>query len=293
MTMPPVAGDVPPRARFKVRDNEGTLVGTAELRKVPVDVIKIDSSYQRDLDQRWVNAHLPWDPRKAQAVILSDRAGGPYCVDGQHRLAIAREGGVAFVHAIVVSGLTRAGEARAFVGFQRDRRALKSWDLFKAELSGDDPTARNIVAISNHVGFRVEKTAGDNHIAAVEALKRTYKLGGELLLRRVLGVLRARWFGESKATSGLVIYGLALFFHSAPSHPQYDEERFARIVASHSPSRIVREAQAVADRRNAAMSSASNVAEALFDLYNAGLKPEKRLPKLTIGGKRRPTARVM
>lgn len=111
MTMPAVAAT--PR-RYTVRNKEGEPVGQSEVRRLPVAALKIHHGatvYQRDELRAWVNAHMPFDPHKANVLIVSDRAGGPYVLDGQQRLALARQSGVPSVLCMVIMGMTVQDEA--------------------------------------------------------------------------------------------------------------------------------------------------------------------------------------
>lgn len=277
--------------RMRMRDQSGQVIGTGHLRLVPVADIKIDSHYQRDLNQEWVNASKPWDPKQGGTIILSTRAGGPYCIDGQGRVAIARESGVATVSSFLIDGLTQAEEAALFVRLNVSRRSLKSWDLFKGELAAGMDEAIALVRITTACGYRVERqTTGVTHIVAIDALRRAYRLSGAEGLTRVLSILRAQWFGEEKSTSGQIIFGMALFLESSAKHPRFDEARVAKVTTMYSPTRVLREAQAVAEKRRAIQSSSTNVAEALLNLYNRGLGPNNKIPALMISGKRRAVA---
>lgn len=291
MTMP-TTGDTRPR-RYTMRDQKGNPVGTgAELRAVPVYAIKIDSAYQRDVKAAWVHAHMPFDPKTAGALILSSRAGGPYCIDGQHRLALARESGTDKVHALVIDGLTQADEARLFVIYQRSRTNLTSHALFRAELNAGDPETTAMVRIVNNAGFHLAKKSGPLNITAIDAVRWVMRYGGDDLLARTLDLIRRLWFEEEKALSGQIIKGIALFLSSAGEQPTFSRERLERVMKANGPLRIMRIAQAIAEKRKAATSSPANIAEALQAEYNKLVtKGEEPLEPLRIGEKRRPVAR--
>lgn len=290
MTMPTTA-DVRPR-RYTMRDHKGNPVGTgAELRAVPTSVIKVDSAYQRDVKAAWVHQHMPFDSKTAGAIILSSRAGGPYCIDGQHRLALARESSVDKVHALVIDGLTQADEARLFVIYQRSRTNLTSHALFRAELNAGDPETTAMVRIVNNSGFHLAKNAGPLNITAIDAVRWVMRYGGDDLLARTLDLLRRLWFEEEKALSGQIIKGLAIFLASAGVQPNFQRERLERVMKMNGPLKVMRLSQAIAEKRKAASSSPANIAEALQEQYNKLIgKDEQPLEPLRIGEKRRPKA---
>lgn len=286
MTMP--ATNTAPSKRYVVRDPTGREIGKAELRQVPVAAIKIDSAYQRDVSTHWISQHLPFDERQAGAIVLSGRAGGPYCIDGGHRLALARESGRPTINAFVIDGLTQADEAALFTRYQRERRNLTSHALFRADVVAGDAETLAMVRVVNNAGFQLAKTTGPMHLTAIDSIRYIHRYGGDDLLARVLDIVKRIWFDEEKALSGQVLKGLALFLNSAGQEPTFRRESLEKVMKATSPLKLVRLSQAVAAKRSAASSSAANVAEALHEQYNKTVSQDDRLGPLTIGAKRRP-----
>lgn len=289
MTMPAVAEK--PR-RYTVKDADGKVIGKAELRQVPCDAIKLDSHYQRDVSQHWVDDHRPFDHRQSGAIVLSSRAGGPYCIDGGHRLALARADGIRLINAFVIDGLTQAEEARLFTRYQRERRNLTSYALFRADVvAGDAPTLA-MVRVVHTAGFTLERKGGPNNITAIDSLRYVQRLGGDELLARTLDAIKGIWLGEEKALSGQILKGVAIFLRSAGQQPSFRRERFERVMNALAPSKVIRLAMGIANKRSAANVGPANVAEALHEHYNKTLsKDELPLGPLTIGDRRRPSRR--
>lgn len=290
MTVPAVAAK--PK-KYTVRDRDGQVVGKAELRRIPVAVIKVDSAYQRDVSSSWVNEHRPFDSQKASVVVLSGRAGGPYVIDGQHRLALARESGVEFINAFVVEGLAQMDEARLFVGYQRERRNLTAYALFRAELVAGNPETLAMVRIVNNAGFRIAQKGGPLTVTAIDAVRYVHRYGGDDLLARTLELVRSIWMDLEKALSAQVLKGLALFLASAGQQPTFRRERLERVMEKNAPVRVLLLSQQVATKRRAfSVNSAANVAEAIKDEYDKLTpKDEEKLGPLTIGTKKRPAAK--
>lgn len=278
--------------RYKAKDpRTGRVVGTgAEFRHVPVGAMRLDSAYQRDLRQSDVaRMAAAWSPHKAGVVVLSERHGGPFIIDGQHRVAAAREAGITQLPAMVIEGLTQADEARLFVAYQEERRGHTAIGKFKANTVAQDPVTVDIITAVNRAGYIVSPRTADNHITAINALIRVHRLGGVELVSGVLQLVRSMWFGERKATDGQVLYGLALFLNDCGHRPQFKAERLERIMADYAPTRLLRKAQDVGDERGAISMSSANVAEALVRIYDDGERdPKRRLGVLHIGKKRRP-----
>lgn len=278
--------------RYTVKDADGKVIGKAELRQVPCDAIKLDSHYQRDVSQHWVDDHRPFDHRQSGAIVLSSRAGGPYCIDGGHRLALARADGIRLINAFVIDGLTQAEEARLFTRYQRERRNLTSYALFRADVvAGDAPTLA-MVRVVHTAGFTLERKGGPNNITAIDSLRYVQRLGGDELLARTLDAIKGIWLGEEKALSGQILKGVAIFLRSAGQQPSFRRERFERVMNALAPSKVIRLAMGIANKRSAANVGPANVAEALHEHYNKTLsKDELPLGPLTIGDRRRPSRR--
>lgn len=290
MTMP-IESDDKPR-RYVVKDAKGKVVGHASLRMVSVESIHIDSSYQRDVKQAWVEQNLPFDPKRAGAVILSARGGRLWCIDGGHRVALARASGIQQVNAMVIEGLSKAEEARLFVDYQRTRTNLTSYALFRAEVEAGDEDTLSMVTIVNRAGLQLSAKSGPRNITAIDAVRYIHKYGGDALLESTLHLVREVWFEMDRALSGQVLKGLALFLASAEDQPQYQRDRVVKVMSGKAPVRLLLEAQELAVKEGRAPSvSASNVAETIQRAYNKGL-PKSQVPlgPLRISNKLRPAA---
>lgn len=281
-----------PAKRYTVRDEVGRIIGKAELRSVAVKTIRRDSAYQRDVSEPWINHHLPFDVRQAGAIVLSARAGGPYVIDGGHRLALAIASGVGYINAFVIEGLAQQDEARLFTKYQRERRNLTSHALFRADKVALDPETLAIVHVVNNAGFTIndKKTNTPNNISAIDAVRYIHRYGGDDLLARTLDLVRRLWIGEEKALSAQVLKGTALFLQSAGREPTFKRELLERVMVEIAPTKLLRLAQGIAERRRSVSSSAANVAEALLESYNKKIgKDGLPLGALKIGDKRRPS----
>lgn len=261
---------------------DGTKV-EVPVRQVPVAIITTDPEYQRDLDQTWVGrqAHDGWDAALAGVVTISERAGRLYVIDGQHRVELARQCGITQVWAYVITGLTQKGEADLFTQFQQKRRALKVWELFKADTTAQKEDVLTISRVVHQVGFRVERENRAGTITAVGALMKVYRLGGQDLLKDTLTVIKRLWtLDDPGALRGQVIHGIAIFLHSFQNEPQFRMDRLEKVLPETAPSKLLRLAQAIASKRQSATVGPANVGEALRDLYNQGIGADRRLGSL-------------
>jgi hypothetical protein len=274
------------RARFQGRD-----IGRAELRQVPVDAIKIDPAYQRGTSRKWVADHMPFDEERAGTAILSHRGGALYCIDGGHRLELARASGVAKINCYVIEDLSQRQEAELFTFYQRERRNLNSHDLFRADVASGDEDTLAMVRIVTSAGFRLVDKAGSgpNNITAIDACRYIQRYGGDDLLARTLDTVKTFWIGFEKALSGQVLKGIAVFLHSAGEQASFRRETFTRVMQDNVPVRILGLAQQNATKRVSSSTSASDVAEAIWQQYNKKAQKDLQLSALTISGRKRPT----
>ena len=280
-----------PTKRYTVRTADGTVIGKAELRSVHVDTIRIDHAYQRDTSSSWVEDHRPFDARQAGAIVLSGRAGGPYCIDGGHRLALAKADGVATINAFVIDGLNQGDEARLFTRYQRERRNLTSYALFRADLVALDPDTMAMDRVVRANGYMLGKSpTTPRTITAIDSIRYVQRVGGEDLLNRTLRLVGQFWIGEEKALSGQVLKGMAIFLQSAGEQSSFRQAVLEKFMDKIPPVKLLRLSLSVSHKRGAAPAATpANVAEAIHEEYNKLVRDEaEKLRPLTIGNRARP-----
>lgn len=247
------------------------VIGKAVLRSVPVPVIRIDTAYQRDTNSEWVEQHRPFDARQAGAIVLSSRAGGPYVIDGGHRLALARRDGVPTINAFIIEGLAQRDEARLFTRYQRERRNLTSWAMWRADLVAGDQATLDIQRIVTAHGFEITDAPGEGHIQAISALRSVYTVHGPETMGEMLELVRRHWYGEHMSLTGQLMRGLGTFLHSARGDAAFRPDRLDRVLERLAPARLLRLSMAVSERwrgRSSTGIQQSAIAEALREEYN-------------------------
>lgn len=282
-----------PTKRYTVKNPSGERVGTAELRAIPVDALQVDAAYQRDKSSPWVEEHLPFNPQKCGAIIVSHRGGQLFIIDGQHRWELAKAGGVPVIAALVIEGMTKMQEAESFRNYQIDRRALTSWALWRADLVAELQEASSVQRAVLKAGFKVRRHREDDRtILTIDALRKTYRLGGgreepakgERLIEDTLGWIADMWLGEDLALSAQTIYGMALFLDSGRVRPEWNE-KYLRGAMKVAPSKMARFAQGLAAKRHSVSMAPTDFALALVEQYDKvapdgaklqGLKSPKR-----------------
>lgn len=287
-----MGGEPIKRYRMKL---DGHLTGReVDLRLIPVKEVVYDSDYQRPTDEKWISDHRPYLPEQAGTVVISLRGGRLWGVDGRRRNTLADVCAVERVQAFVIKGMTKQEEAALFVKLQRERRALTAWDLYRAEMAAEEPQTVDMVRALHKAGFKIDrKTSGDPHvITAIDSVRFVYRLGGVELIAETLRLIAdSMWLNLDRALSGPILKGLSIFLQSEQERPTYDAERVVKKLRECAPTFLLLKAQEIAIQRRSASVSATNVAEAVLDLYNQRLAHQSKLPGLTINQRKRPVAK--
>lgn len=175
------------------------------LEQVPLDRLQVDPTYQRATDspasRLLINSMIKaWDWSLFQPLAVSRRPDGSlWVLDGQHRLAAARQrGDIPFLPCVLQSSLTHQDEAKTFVGLNTRRQRLNQGQIFHAQLAAGDPGARLVQQMLDDSGWRVciHRTtsayqAGDLECAPM--LVRALSKLGEHRVRFALNTLRAAY----------------------------------------------------------------------------------------------------
>jgi hypothetical protein len=211
--------------------------------ELPIDQIRIDHRYQRDLDEgRVARMVKTYDPRQVGALIINHRGGGDYvCFDGQHRLAMLRFVGEGMVPCMVHEGLSEYEESELFDLCQKNRKSLSSLEIWRSELFRGVEPATTINAIVEEEGYTISNSTMDNAIAAVEAIRRIYRRGGEWGLRDVLRLARP-WEGMHQGRAGHLLEGLGFFLVTVGKN--LDLVRLANVLKATDPASLTARAAA-------------------------------------------------
>src|SRR5215467_8022823 len=126
-------------------------IQSTDVRLLPVGRLKVDHSYQRQLDDGWVERLAAnWRPDFAGVLLVSSRDNGEMVVlDGQHRLAavrtlLARHAEISeSLWAEVYFNLSVEGEASIFMG-RNNQKSVHIIDRFRARVRAGEPTAVRI-----------------------------------------------------------------------------------------------------------------------------------------------------
>lgn len=257
---------------------------TQQLEMIKVSDINVDRDYQRPLsDKKLREICESFNAKSFGAILVSRRSDGSiWTYDGQHRKeAITRLfGGDAEVPCIVLEGLSREEEAKAFVDIQTKRGAPQAIHRFRAELFAGAPHAHAIKRIIEDMGFSIVEAHTRNsahhstETVAVSALERVYKAGGEEGLVRVLSIISDAWYGERGSLRGDIIEGLWAFL--ARYEGMVFDTRLKIKLSEVTPITIVRQSRQIRD--SIQVSASRGLGMAILMRYNHRLAIANKLP---------------
>lgn len=240
---------------------------------LPLSKLIIDYRYQRPKDEGWIERKAK-DPDLGLlgSIEVSARPDGNYAVmDGQHRMWLLRR--VGFEDELVLcnvhTGLTLAEEAWMFHELNKERRAVKSVNLWMARATAEEPLAVAITAILAHHGLEVGPTTERNKVSAVSSLERIATSASLQILDRTLEVVIGAWGINQYANNGDLLLGVALFLQRYGQ--RIDLERLVHILAGQDPTRVLGNARSRKAWQGGKVFT--NVAAVLTEaLYNKGLR---------------------
>jgi hypothetical protein len=126
------------RYKWDLTDNPGSLA------MISKNLLIVDHSYQRNTNEAKVLAIArDWSWIAFGAIVVAERKGNLYVIDGQHRLMAARKrSDISELPCVVFKTQERKEEAKGFLTAQTKRRPITSVEKFRALLTIEDkPTA--------------------------------------------------------------------------------------------------------------------------------------------------------
>lgn len=219
--------------------------------------LSVDPDYQRSLDGHTSSVLIrriarQWDWHLCQPLVVSRRGdGGLYVIDGQHRLAAAKErGDIAQLPCVIVEYDGTAGEAAAFVGLNSQRRALSPVDLFRAAVASGEDDAVAIADAIAAAGLILATHSNPNGwkpmmVFHIRGIQNCWRERGPTVTAEALCVLGEAFAGEVMQYAGFLFGGIAAVVHRGIG---YDRARFVAILRQ----------QSQVDWRQAALQRAAN-----------------------------------
>lgn len=186
-----------------------------------LDQLEVDETYQRSIDnpgsQSMIRAIArSWNWDLCQPLFVARRNDGRmYVVDGQHRLAAARErGDIAQLPCIIALTDGVSKEAKLFSEFNRRRRPPSALDLYFSDLAAGDPVAADIDVALKAAGLRMAKSSNTQAMKAgavinVAGMRRVHSVHGQDVLAFALLTMARAWPGQVLQYAGTIFPGIA------------------------------------------------------------------------------------
>lgn len=268
--------------RGKVHSEAIRTGAAGEFEVLTIDDLKVDHSYQRDLDVNLVQRIAKdYDIAAAGPLVVARRSDGSlYVVNGQHRAAGAKTAGELEVIAQVID-LTNVplDEARRIEAELRlkgnTRRGDKVQERFRAQLAAGWAESLAIVDIVSGFDTRINPWPDPRHgINAVSTVEQLYRKdrGGHLV--RVLEFIREA-FGQVDGpyAASAVLSGVSWLLERHDN--DMDRKRMVERIGVEGLDSLMRQARS----HKAALGGAlwMNLYRAMIGVYNERLPEHKRL----------------
>jgi hypothetical protein len=129
-----------------------------DLDWIDPELLDVDEAYQRRADQARIDKMVEWfDWRSFGALVVAPRDDGRYSVvDGQHRaLAAKAHPLIELVPCVIIKATGAPAEAAAFIGLNKDRKAISALDGFWASIAAGEHDAERIKEMAERAGLKV------------------------------------------------------------------------------------------------------------------------------------------
>ncbi len=143
---------------------------------IPKGDLTVDPSYQRTVhatDLKVKRIASEWSWIACGSIIVADRDGEFFVIDGQHRVLAARKrSDISRLPCIVFASVSPQREAEGFLRANRNRKPMKTIDAFKGMLVAGDPIAQKVLHFAERAGRHVGDGGGSTVISCVAAVIR-------------------------------------------------------------------------------------------------------------------------
>jgi len=204
-----------------------------KISQVDINELQV-SEYQRPTSDRQVDSIAQeFDPVKAGLIIVSERDGKLYLMDGAHRVGAMRKKQIPYCPALILTGLTYEEEADYFRRQGENTRRLSNYDRFRAGLEARDPVNIEIAQIVKKHDFVMSSSARmAKKLTAVQTVATIYRKYGAATLDKTLMLIRQTWDGCDNSTKNECLMGVAEFisrFGTIDFVERFSQIRFSQI----------------------------------------------------------------
>ncbi len=242
---------------------------------VDIKTLKIDKSYQREVNPRQVKRIVSdFQPEAYHPLLVGRRdSGADYVVDGLQRLTAGKKLKFTDVMCSVFSSDGRAHEAAIFGRVNKARTAITALNGYRAALVSGDEKTLAINKIIDRRGFKIP--TGPNrtwpYIAATGTLYTiANKRDGLQLLESALVCVQQGWTKDADGLMSHSLNGVATFLRV---FPDCDHDRLIVAMQAYRPAQLIESAQATMKMLGG--SRHNIIAQALLKKYNVRLQTRK------------------
>jgi hypothetical protein len=245
------------------------------VEELPLEALSVPRTYQRELREHLVRRIVrDFDPDLlGLLVVVRDREGRLWILDGQHRWLVLVELGHRTALCEVLHDVPLARQARIFSGRNSSRIMPLPRDAFRANYVAKDPQVVAIVDILRRHGYQPPfgaSRASASRFVCVGTLREVHAWGQ---LEPTATLLREAWPADELATQAPILMGLAAVLRL---YPQLGACDLVKRLARHSADEVLRLARAEhANSRERRLWV--HVAAVVVDLFNHGRTAAHRL----------------
>lgn len=202
-----------------------------QLAWLPVEKLSVDERYQRGLDTARSKRHIAriaanfrWINFQAILAVSDPQAGGWRIIDGQHRVAAARDAGQALVPAVIVPEADLAQQAAAFVSANRERVPVSAQAIYHAELLAGDPQAVTIAKMAAIARITIVRhnlgaiALPARHTSAIPAFRLMLRSHGSIITGMAMKLVADAWGDEAGSLRSPFFRAVGLIL-AAPDAP--------------------------------------------------------------------------
>jgi hypothetical protein len=232
---------------------------------IPLDELAVDSAYQRPLTSFWQTVRDRFNPALVGTLVVSERKNGSkWIIDGQTRWEAMRARALPNVPCLVYEGLSKQQEADLFGELQTQRRGMRTYHRFRAQLVAKKPEALEIAKVATEAGFDLGVVESRDTLQSIAALERAYRVSPDHLAD-VLGIIRDVWGTQDRtAVSAQIIAGLSTFVRK---QERLDYDRLRDRLRDVTPQLLLNRASQIREGAGTGTGAAGSVAQAILSVY--------------------------
>ena len=167
------------RYKWKVQDAPGQQI------MVNKNNLQVDHTYQRSAnDAKLMAIARDWSWIACGSIVVADREGVLFVVDGQHRVMAARKrSDITELPCLVFNTNEAKQEARGFLAAQTQRKPITSVEKFRALVTVEDPAALIVQELLNSTGHAPGNGASSKSVKCIGILLKEANTDASILCK--------------------------------------------------------------------------------------------------------------